>query len=310
MKIGLIDVDGKDFPNLALMKISEYHKSHLDNVEWYDTFAQYDKVYMSKVFTFTPDYLYPINATEIIKGGTGYNHNTKLPPKVEMMIPDYSIYPVDLRRERDTAYGFLTRGCIRKCPWCIVPQKEGKLTPASDINYILQDKNKAILMDNNILASDYGIEQIEKIIDLKCKVDFNQGLDARLVTDEIAKMLSKVKWIKYIRFAYDTESQFDPLISTIEKLNKYGIKNTKIFVYCLIRDLEDSYNRINKAKKLGINPFAQPYRDFMPNQIIPQWQKDMARWCIDKAVFKTVDFKDYKPRVNFKCDYYFKNKTK
>ena len=105
--------------------------------------------------------------------------------------------------------------------------------------------------------------------------------------------------------AYDTKEQLNPLLSAIDMLNKYGIKNQRIFVYCLIRELEDSYKRINDAKKMGINPFAQPYRDFTPNQIIPQWQFDMARWCNDKALLKTIDFKYYKPRKGFKCSEYF-----
>ena len=309
MKIGLIDVDGHNFPNLALMKISTFYKAIGCDVEWYDGISHYDKVLMSKVFTFTPDFPYPVNATKIIKGGTGYDCETKMPPSWESRVPDYSIYPIGRRREANTSYGFITRGCIHKCSWCIVPKKEGAIAFSADINYILQGRKRAILLDNNILASDFGLRQIEKIIGVKCKVDFNQGLDARLVTDDIAKLLSKVKWIKYIRFALDTQSQLDPLMSAVEKLNKYGVKNSKLFVYCLIRDLNDSLNRINKVKTLGMNPFAQPYRDFTPYQIIPQWQHDMARWCNDKAIMKSCDFKDYIPRKGFKCDYYFKNET-
>lgn len=123
MRVGLIDVDGHNFPNLALMKLSAYHKDRGDEVSWYDIFGEYDRVYMTKVFTHTPDYNFSIpNAREIIRGGTGYDIHSRLPEDAEKIVPDYSLYPYI---DKKTAYGFLTRGCIRRCPWCIVPKKEG-----------------------------------------------------------------------------------------------------------------------------------------------------------------------------------------
>lgn len=128
MNIGLIDVDGK-MPNLALMKISAWHKKQGDSVEWYNGLCRYDKVYMSKVFTFTADYGYYINAGIIEKGGTGYDFLKELPEDVDRMFPDYSLYRVDA----DLAYGFLTRGCPNRCKWCIVPRKEGNIRPYMDV---------------------------------------------------------------------------------------------------------------------------------------------------------------------------------
>lgn len=114
MRVGLIDVDGHNFPSLPLMKLSAWHKQQGDNVEWYNPLTAWinppDKVYMSKVFTFTPDYQHPVCGEEIIKGGTGYNYPSggdPLPPEIEHIYPDYSLYP-DLCK--NTAYGFLTRG--------------------------------------------------------------------------------------------------------------------------------------------------------------------------------------------------------
>lgn len=116
MKIQLIDVDGHNFPNLPLMKISAWHKGKGDSVEWYDPLTAWinppDKVYMSKVFTFTPDYPHPVCAAKIIKGGTGYEYPSggeSLPDEIEHIYPDYSLYP---ELCKDTAYGFLTRGCL------------------------------------------------------------------------------------------------------------------------------------------------------------------------------------------------------
>ncbi|MDR2680602.1 MAG: radical SAM protein, partial [Tannerella sp.] len=197
MKTGLIDVDGHHFPNLALMKLANYHRQQGDIVEWVNHFEYYDKVYQSKVFTFTPDVSTFVRADEIVKGGTGYKmYNDLFCDDTE---PDYSIYP-----QYSHAYGFLTRGCVRDCNWCIVPQKEGKIRAYRDIETVLQGRKTAILMDNNVLASEHGLQQLERIADLKCKVDFNQGLDSRLITNDTAQLLSKIKWIRFIRFACDT----------------------------------------------------------------------------------------------------------
>ena len=300
MKIGLIDVDGHHFPNLALMKISEYHKKRGDTVEWANHWDKYDKVYCSKIFTYTPDVLTVIQSPEVIKGGTGYNLYDDL--FCDGVVPDYSLYP-----NYKEAYGFLTRGCIRQCDWCIVPRKEGKIRAYCDIETVLQGRQRAILLDNNVLASNFGLEQIEKIVKLQCRVDFNQGLDARLVTDDVAKLLSKVKWINVIRFAVDTENQIRPFLSALEKLNRHGVKNSKLFVYVLLRELHDSYHRINLLKQMGVYPFAQPFRRFDGKSKIPQWQYDMARYTNRSAIFKSVDFKDYRPRNGFKCAEYFQN---
>ena len=301
MKVGLIDIDGHNFPNLALMKISAYHKALGDSVEWVNHFERYDRVYQSKVFTFTPDNVFVVYADEIIRGGTGYDYKVTLPMEIDRTKPDYSLYP-----KFTEAYGFLTRGCTRKCHWCIVPKKEGQIRSYMDITEVAGDRKEVILMDNNILACDYGIKQIEKIIDLGLKVDFNQGLDARLITPEVAELLSRVRWIRFIRTSCDTLANMKSVERAIETLNSVGIKNYRIWVYVLLQDLSASYEIINWLKGIGCVPFAQPYRDFTPFQIIPQWQLDMAQWVNKKSNVNSCDFKDYRPRKNFKCDEYFK----
>jgi hypothetical protein len=162
-------------------------------------------------------------------------------------------------------------------------------------------------MDNNVLASDFGLQQMEKIVDMKCRVDFNQGMDARLVTEEVAKLISKIKWIRFIRFSCDTLTAVDPLLSAIEKLNRYGVSNGRIFVYCLLGDdLRDSLMRIDMMKEIGVSPFAQPYIDFEGKKNIPAWQSDMAHWCNKKSVFKSTEFEDFMPRKDFTCKKYMK----
>lgn len=290
MKIGLIDVDGHNFPNLALMKLSAYHKANGDTVDWYEPlFGHYDKVYMSKVFTFTPDYEYFIDADDVIKGGTGYKlYDKVLPEEVDRTFPDYTIYP-----QYDFAIGFLTRGCIRKCPWCVVPKKEGALKPYCDWKSIKRaDSDKIVFMDNNVLASEYGIEQMRSMVGQNVKIDFNQGLDARLITDEIAKLLSQLKWISTIRLACDT-SQMIPIVEkAVQKLGKYGVKPYRIFVYTLIQDIDEAYQRIKALDKLGVKPFAQPYRDFETNYVNPE-HKHLARWCNHKATHYSIPFEEY-----------------
>lgn len=308
MNVALLAVDSK-YPNLALMKISAYHKSVADSVEWYSLFDRYDRLYMSKVFSFTPDYDYYINnvSGEIIRGGTGYDIHSSLPEEIDMMQPDYSIYPTIDNR---TSYGFLTRGCLNRCKWCIVPQKEGNIRPYMDIDEITIGGMRpyAVLMDNNVLASSYGLSQIEKIVYRKYHVDFNQALDARLVTDDVARLLSKVKWIKRIRFGCDTTSQIGHCADAIERIRQYGYKG-EFFLYCILMDdIEEAYHRIEcwKEHEGKVLPFAQPFRDpYNPNQIIPQWQKDMAHWADRKELYMSCDFKDFEPRKGFYCREYF-----
>lgn len=218
MKIGLVDVDGHGqkgkkkwgatiYPNLALCKITRWHREQGDEVEWAFPLKHYDRVYMSKVFNFSQDDLTAYDADEIVRGGTGYDIQSRLPMEIDRMQPDYSIYP---SVPSDTAYGFLTRGCPNKCKWCVVPRKEGAIRPYMDADEIaIEGRTHLVLMDNNILAAgDYAKEQLQKIIDRGYRVDFNQALDARLVTEDFAQLLGQVKWInRVIRFGCDTPRQ-------------------------------------------------------------------------------------------------------
>lgn len=306
MKVALMAVDSS-YPNLALMKISAYHKRMGDEVFWYNELENYDMVYMAKVFTFTPDYMYYIHADKVIKGGTGYDIHSSLPHCIDSMQPDYSIYP---SIPDNTAYGFLTRGCPNKCKWCIVPQKEGPITPYMDIEEIAVGKrNKIILMDNNILAAgDYGLCQIEKSIRLNLRIDFNQGLDARLVTEDNAPLLAMAKWIKLIRFGCDTPQQVKECDRAIELLDKYGYRGEYLLYCILLDDFRESFIRVNhwRIKGKRFLPYCQPYRDINDNsRIIPQWQKDMAGWADKKWIFRKCEFKDFEPRRGFRCREYF-----
>jgi hypothetical protein len=290
MKIGLIDVDGKNFPNFALMKIAKWHRSVGHNkVEFVNFLEKYDVVYSSKVFTFSREEKTIIQSPIIFKGGTGESARSGLDDEIEGGEPDYTLYP-----RFTAAYGFLTRGCIRNCPWCIVPEKEGGIRPYRDIETILQGRKTAVLMDNNVLASNHGIRQLEEIAQRKIRVDFNQGLDARLVTKEIAKVLARIKWIRYIRFACDTLSQVQHVNNATILLEAEGIKKHNIFVYTLVKEIPDAHERICFLRRLGVSPFAQPYRDFANNKVPTTEQRRFSRWVNHKAIFHSTEWEDYK----------------
>ncbi len=311
-RIGLVDVDGHNFPNLALMKIAAWHKAQGDIVEWAgDLYWDFDRVYQSKIFTFTRDTL-RVFPCEVVKGGTGYDLHSELPHEIDRMQPDYSIYDqIDSR----TAYGFLTRGCPNKCKWCIVPQKEGAAHPYMDVEEISQNgkRRTLILMDNNILSIDYGIRQLEKIAAKGYRIDLNQGNSARLIDDGIARLFARIKWIgSSIRFAADTPRQIEEVEKAMALIDHYrvaaGKKPASYLIYTMIGgDMLEDYDRLTyfrKYKRVRIT--AQPFRDFNnPKQIIPQWQKDMAHWANRREIWTSCDFKAFKPRKDFVCEEYF-----
>ena len=306
MKIGLVNVDHTRYPNIALGKIARYHKQRGDNVEWAaPLFGRYDRVYMSKVFNFTPDYEYPFDC-EIIRGGTGYDICSQLPDEIDRLQPDYSIFPQVGQKE---AYGFITRGCPNKCPWCVVREKEADIKPYMDIDEITQDGQRpnVTLMDNNILAHSYGIEQLEKIADKGYRIDLNQGNSARLVTPDIAKIFAAIRWYRgSIRFAADTWRQIREVKEAMSLIDGYSQRPKHYIIYTMIYgDMETCYKRLvcfRDNPRVAI--LAQPYRDPHKENTIPQWQRDMARWANRHELFKATDFWDFSPRKGFVCGQY------
>ncbi len=289
MKIGLIDVDSRHFPNLALMRLSAWHKRRGDDVEWWNGFTRYDRVYLSKVFTFTPDFDTVIEAGEIVTGGTGYRDYRELPPEVEATPPDYSIYP-----RYPWAVGFLTRGCERSCPWCIVPRKEGRIRPAADWEDIKRpDSREIVFLDNNVLASEHGLEQIERMGGEKVWVDFNQGLDARLITPWTAELLAELRWKRFVRLSCDTSEMLPVVEQAAAYLREAGIAKSRLWAYVLVRDVADAHRRVLALRDMGVLPFAQPYRDFEGGEPAAE-QKAFARWVNHRAVFRSCSWEDYR----------------
>ena len=294
MRVGLIDVDSHNFPNLALMKISAWHKAQGDDVEWWWGWGQYDRVYMSKVFddTYSPDHPEPVNAKEIIKGGTGYDLKNKLPDEIEHMYPDYSLYP---ELTKDCSYGHLTRGCPNNCPFCIVCAKEGrKSCKVADLDQWWNGQKNIVLCDPNILACRDHMDLLGQLADSKAWVDMNQGVDARLLTEANIEALNKVK-IKTIHFAWDLMDRSDAVLKGLSLYSQYGaIQNVaRKMVYVLVNfntTMEENLFRIYRLRDLGYEPFVMVYdKPHAPKEI-----KRLQRWCNNKFIYKKcLRFEDY-----------------
>lgn len=326
MRIGLIDVDGHNFPNLPLMKISAWHKQQGDSVEWYEplfhsTGEPFDKVYMSKVFSeeYTPDYPYYVNAREVIKGGSGYcislidgkevfnkSKDIELPYEIENVYPDYSIYYDTTPEVKNTAYGFLTRGCPRGCDFCHVAEKEGRCSvKVADLNMFWNGQKNIVLLDPNITACRWWKPLFQQLIDSKAWIDFSQGLDIRTMTDEKAEMLKQMK-IKQVHFAWDRYQDKDiivPRFKRIKEITQWDKR--KLVVYVLTNydtSHEEDFERIYTLRELGYRPYVMIYnKESLPKGHVT---RKVQRWVNNRAVFETVpkfdDYQNYQKNVN-KC---------
>lgn len=329
MRIALIDVDGHNFPNLPLMKLSAWHKQQGDTVEWYEPLFHsmgepFDKVYMSKVFSeeYTPDYPYYVNAKEVIKGGTGYcisvvdgkevfdeTKNFELPYEVEHAYPDYDLYP---QHTKNTAYGFLTRGCCNNCSFCIVSQKEGRCShKVSDLSEFWRGQRNIKLLDPNLLACKEHMELLQQLAESGAKVDFTQGLDARFINERNVEILKQIN-ISMLHFAFDFMKNESRIIKGL-KIAKEAleISERNAIVYMLTNydtTIEQDLYRIDKIKEIGFQPDVRIYRkDALSDRHI---LRDMQRWCNNRFLYHSCDFMDYVPRSDGKKirEIYFKEK--
>lgn len=289
MKIGLIDVDGHNYPNLALMKLSAWHKSKGDSVEWWWTdMIHYDLVYMSKVFSeeYSPDIPEPMNADRVVKGGTGYDLENVLLPEIEHIYPDYSLYP---KFTKDTAYGFLTRGCPRGCHFCIVAEKEGRCSvKVADLSEWWNGQKNIVLMDPNLLACKEHLNLLSQLINSGAWVDVNQGFDCRLLTPENIDAINRMR-VKEVRFAWDYMKETNAVLSGLRlyaKQAKHRPHGNLGTVYTLTNfdtTMEENLYRIYTLLDMGYDPYVMIYNKPSAPKIIRQLQ----RWCNNKRIFRT-----------------------
>lgn len=301
MRVALVDVDGHNFQSLPLMKLSAWHKQDGDTVEWYDPLTawkdQPDLVYMSKVFTFTPDYPHPVSGRTIVKGGTGYYYpdgGLPLPPGVEHIYPDYSLYP---QLCKDTAYGFLTRGCPRGCDFCIVARKEGtRSEKVANLSEFWRGQKNIILLDPNMFACREWKDLSQQLIDSGAWVDFSQGCDIRLMTEEKAEYIRRMK-IKQIHFAWDRYEDREKIITKFkmfQELTGWGRWKMTVYVLCGFNTtLEQDLERIYTLRDLGYSPYVMIYEKYKLRRGDDLLR--LQRWVNSRVTFAAVKrFEDYK----------------
>jgi hypothetical protein len=328
MRVGLIDVDGHNYPNLPMMKLSAYHKAAGDEVEWYYPLlsGHMEKIYVSRVFSFSEFFDYPMNADAVQYGGSGFIHGELqerfrsmrdelikkvgleesdripltiteagktyqdiLPYEAEHIYPDYSLYGIT-----DTAYGFTSRGRPRGCHFCIVGCKEGKKSrKVADLDEFWRGQKEIKLMDPNLLACPEHLEILQQLVDSKAWVDINQGLDARLLTEKNTELIKKLK-VKMLHFAWDNPEDEDLIVPKLKMFKEItGLDRRRLTVYTLINfnsTIEQDLHRIYTLRDLGFDPYVMVYEKWNAPQICI----DLQRWVNSKRVFRTIrNFEDY-----------------
>lgn len=307
-KIGLMsDI----MPSLPLMKISAYHKSLGDQVKIVDNnLERFDVVYISKVFNLNlpaiNQFYYIPQANKTIQGGSGFAIDTKdgrevytkeldgdLPPEIEQIYPDYSLYG---RLVKNIAYGFLTRGCPNNCGFCIVSKKEGLCSrKVADLKDFCQGQNEIKLYDPNILACKDRENLIKQLIESNANIDYVQGLDARLIDDDIAQLICKTK-IKMVHFAFDLMRNEERILTGLKIFAKHFKKDERSKrVYILTNydtTPQEDYYRVQKVKELGYSPYVMIYQ----KGTHPQFLTDLARWANNMFLQRSTSFDDYTPR--------------
>lgn len=309
MKIGIYDVDSHNFPNLALMKISAWHKQNGDDVEKITIpVCRYDRIYASKVFgdEYTTVKNLCLHSDDVRLGGTGFaikvengkevyhkENDGDLPYEIEHIYPDYSLYP---ELTKNTAYGFLTRGCPNNCGFCIVSKKEGlQSRKVADLSEFWNGQKNIKLLDANILACRDRVELLQQLIDSGAKVDITQGLDARFVTPEIADMLTAIR-TDFYHFAFDFMKNEAAIIKGLQTFKKVCKKHqSRLTVYMLTNydtTIDEDLYRVKVIENCGYTPDVRIYR----KPAAPQILKDLQRWCNNRYIHGSCEFMDYVPR--------------
>ena len=293
IRIGLIDVDSHNFPNLCLMKLSAYHKAQGHQVCFWNPLFYFDVVYKSRVFTdtYSKDNITVRNAGQVIKGGTGYGPGPDLPDEIEHSYPDYSLYP----QYSETAYGFLSRGCPRGCGFCIVGGKEGrKSRKVADLSEFWRGQREIKLMDANLLACPDHEKLLLQLAESRALVDFSQGLDIRLITRDNVALLNQVR-TKAVHFAWDNPDE-DLTRYFRQFLEWTSIRNPRLRRVYLLTNYgsthEQDLYRVETLRQMGFDPYVMIYE----RPTAPPITRHLQRWVNNKRLFYAIpSFSDYEP---------------
>ena len=302
MKIGLIDVDSHNFPNFALMRVAGYHRQRGDTVEWANPLrGGYDRVYQSKIFTFSQDVEEYDYGCEVYRGGTGYDVKSRLPDEIEQSAAmDYTIYPT-----HNFSVQFFSRGCVRNCPFCLVTEKEGYIHPVEPVQ--LNPKGEWIeVLDNNFFANPEWRDAVKWINASKQPVNL-RGVDVRIMDEEQAYNLNSLRLVKNGKICVAWDLPQIDLTDRLRMLTRY-IKPYKLMCYVLVgfnSTIEDDLHRLHTLRSLGITPHVQPYRDYTNSRTPSQYERDLQRWANRAWIFNSCEFKDFEPRKGFRCINYF-----
>ncbi len=277
MKILLIDIDSK-IPNLVLKKIEKYHLDKGDEVMWdMPLFAHLsDKIYVSCIFEKNKD-----KATEwedrALVGGSGYSLKIELPEEIENIKPRINL-------------GFTSRGCIRNCEFCIVPQKEGKIRAVGDLLDLWDGKAKDIvLIDNNILALPEHFKMIcRQARENNIRLDFNQGLDCRLLNQDIVDDLKSIRH-KELHFAWDNMDDYPTVREAIDLLQKNNINRcTWLMLTGFNTTIEDDILRAKYLRDRNQNAYVMRYNFSKDKKLIP-----LSRWVNNRSWFQAITWEKF-----------------
>jgi hypothetical protein len=284
-------MDGK-IPNLALMRLASHYHNQGDQVEWWlGPLFNYDKVFASKIFEFTPDDL----PDYVTRGGTGFAWDSRLPNDIDpghsggwFMYPEYSNH-----------IGFSERGCRLNCSFCVVPQKEGKPKFESSIGDLLTNQrgeDRLVLLDDDFLGHPDVIDVFNELIDRKLQVNFIQGLNIRLITEEQASLLAQMRFRsnsfknKSVSFAWDRPKDARIVKKGFARCIEAGLKPHQMQFYILVgydSTPEEDLDRVETLRALGADPYVMAYDRTV------RYQRRFQRWVNHRAIFNSVAWKEY-----------------